>query len=87
MDTGIPATRGLAAGAVGTVRVIAFGTSIVAPAASVVTVLALALGLPLTAAYGGVLMNVLPFVALGWLLIGVVAVALIRPATPAAWTG
>jgi amino acid transporter len=43
MDTGISATRGLAAEAVGTVRLIAFGTSIVAPAASAVTVLVLVL--------------------------------------------
>jgi amino acid transporter len=48
MDAGISATRGfatrgLAAEAVGTVRVIAFGTSIVAPAASAVTVLVLVL--------------------------------------------
>jgi len=37
------ATRELAAGAVGPVRVVAFGTSIVAPAASVVTILVLVL--------------------------------------------
>jgi amino acid transporter len=41
MDAGISATRGLASEAVGPVRIIAFGTSIVAPAASVVTVLVL----------------------------------------------
>jgi amino acid transporter len=33
------------------------------------------------------LMNVLPFIALGWLLIGVAATALIRRAIPVALTG
>jgi amino acid transporter len=42
-SAGTSATRGLAAEAVGPVRVVAFGTSIVAPAASVVTALVLVL--------------------------------------------
>jgi len=41
MDAGVSAARGLVSEAVGPVRIIAFGTSIVAPAASVVTVLVL----------------------------------------------
>ncbi|MGH3151502.1 MAG: amino acid permease, partial [Streptosporangiaceae bacterium] len=39
MGAGVQGTSGLARGVVGSARVVAFGTSIVAPAASVVTVL------------------------------------------------
>lgn len=74
--------RGLRRGVVGPARVIAFGTSIVAPAGSVVTLLILVMAY---AGFAYTLVNLLPFIAFGWLMLGAVAAAVLRRRRPAAF--